>query len=78
MKTVIEKKIKIGKAKIRVWKIGNGYNLHINFGRYKKADVDTSTIYCSIMEKDKPYTEIWLDKQKKTPIGVEVMWDEML
>jgi len=73
-----DKTIKVGKCKIRWFKVGKGHQLHINFNRYKKGEkTDTYTEYCSIIAGDKPYTEIWLDKQGKTPIGVEVMWDEM-
>lgn len=58
------------------FRYGSRHRIHINFGRYKKGrKADTSTIYCSIMSDEKPYTEIWLDKQGKCCIGAELMWD---
>ena len=76
---VFEKTYVQGKTKIRYLEVDKSRHLHVNFGKYKKGkggtDVDTHTVYNSIYEKDKGYCEVWLDKQKGVPIGVEIMWD---
>ena len=74
-KMITEKTFVQGKTKIRYLDIDGSVHTHINFGTYKKhRKADTYTIYDSIMENDKGYCEIWLDKQNGLPIGVEIMW----
>lgn len=58
--------------------LGKSKRIHINLKRYKKPSktIQTQTLYSSIEQKDKAYTEIWLDKQGKKVVGIEIMWGE--
>ena len=38
--------------------------------------IQTQTLYSSIEQNDKAYTEIWLDKQNKKVVGIKIMWGE--
>ena len=66
-----------GFFKLDVSDLGKGKRIHINLNRAKKpyTTIQTRTEYCSITEKDKKYTEVWLDKQNKRVVGISVMWD---
>ena len=66
-----------GIFKMRVMDYGGHKNIHINLNRAKKPyrNIDTYTNYCSIVEGDKVYTEVWLDRQKKQVVGVELFWE---
>jgi len=73
-----EKKLKLGKLRIRIFEMPNYSTIMFNFGRYKRhRKIDTWTIYSAIAKKHKPIgDEIWLDIQDKRAIGVTITLDK--
>ena len=71
----VMKNLNLDSCKLSIMDLGKGKRLHINLKRYKKKPIQTQTLYSSIEQGDKAYTEIWLDKQNKKVVGIEIMWD---
>ena len=67
-----------GSFKLDVCDTGKVKRLHINLNRAKRPykSINTYTLYESIQEKDKKYTELWIDKQSKQVVGISLMWDK--
>ena len=67
---------KHGDTLISIYSCEKQHIMRVNLGRYRKdKEVDTYTIYDSIEAGDKPYTSVWLDKQGKKVVGLEVSWE---
>jgi len=72
--TPVFKIIENKKVKIEYSDLGIHKRVHINLKRYKKGKCSTITLYDSILLKDSKYATIWIDKQGKQLIGLEVTW----
>jgi len=69
--------------RISIHSYNEQYILHINLGRYtrqlkgcKHTGITTHTLYDSFEVGDKPYTSVWLDKQGRKVVGLEVSWKD--
>jgi len=70
---LVEKKITLGKIKIRYTEFDDRIIMFVDFGRWKKnKDTDTWTIYNAITENHKSYDDVWLDIQGDIATGVEI------